>query len=162
MTDSGIELDHIVRLIRLVETRGLAELIVEDGDWTVRIRGAAYRPRRARLAQAPAEPAAQAGAGPSGTPTPAEPAPEPEGNGRTAIEAPMVGIFFRSASPDDPPFVEVGDRVEVGQTIGLIEAMKVFSEIPSDYAGVVAAIAAANGQLVKEGEPLVYLSAAET
>lgn len=69
----------------------------------------------------------------------------------------MVGIYYASPSPDDPPFVVTGDRIQVGQTIGLIEAMKVFSEIPSDIAGRVVEVAAANGDLVQLGQALLYV-----
>jgi acetyl-CoA carboxylase biotin carboxyl carrier protein len=69
----------------------------------------------------------------------------------------MGGVFYRSPSPDTAPYVEVGDRVEVGQTIGIIEAMKVFSEVPSEHAGTVLELAAKNGSLVRQGDPLIYL-----
>jgi acetyl-CoA carboxylase biotin carboxyl carrier protein len=69
----------------------------------------------------------------------------------------MTGVFYRSARPDSPPFVEIGDHVEIGQTIGLVEAMKVFSEIPAEQAGIVVEIPSRSGQLVREGEPLLYL-----
>jgi acetyl-CoA carboxylase biotin carboxyl carrier protein len=69
----------------------------------------------------------------------------------------MTGVFYRAASPDVPPFVEIGDRIEEGQTVGLIEAMKVFSEIPADRPGRVVEILAASGQLVSQGDPLMRL-----
>ena len=76
---------------------------------------------------------------------------------RVAVESPTVGVFYRSASPDSPPLIEVGDRIEDGQVIGMLEAMKVFSEIVSDHAGVVVEIVARNGALVRQGEVLLYL-----
>jgi acetyl-CoA carboxylase biotin carboxyl carrier protein len=69
----------------------------------------------------------------------------------------MVGVFYRSSGPESPPFVEIGDLVRVGQTVGLIEAMKVFSEIPCDAAGRVVAIPATNGRLVQPGEALLVI-----
>ena len=66
----------------------------------------------------------------------------------------MVGIFYAAGAPGDPPFVNVGDVVMVGQTIGLIEAMKVFSEIPAEASGRVVEIVAASGVLVQQSEPL--------
>lgn len=159
MSDKDIALSEIERLIRLVETHHLTELIVEEGGTRIRIRGAGYAARsRPAAAQSPQEDA----------PFVEEeeafylPPPMPEtdaksGGNRVAVESPMIGVFYRSPGPDQPPFVEVGDMVEVGQPIGLIEAMKVFSEIPSEHAGRVAEIAAANGKLVRTGEPLIYL-----
>ena len=75
----------------------------------------------------------------------------------TPVESPMVGVFYRSPSPADPPFVEVGDRVESGQTIGLVEAMKVFNEITAESGGIVAKINVESGQLVETGAPLIML-----
>jgi acetyl-CoA carboxylase biotin carboxyl carrier protein len=77
------------------------------------------------------------------------------------ILSPLVGIFYRAASPDSPPFVEIGDSVEAGQTIGVVEAMKVFNEIITECPGVVAAIPTGNGELVQADQPLVILSPAE-
>ena len=74
-----------------------------------------------------------------------------------ALESPMVGVYYRSPTPDDPPFVNVGDTIKVGQTVGLIEAMKVYSELPSDVSGRVVRLAAENGALVQQGEPLLYV-----
>jgi len=73
------------------------------------------------------------------------------------IASPLVGTFYRSSSPDMPPLVEVGDRVEVGQPLCIVEAMKVFNEITADRAGAVLAIPAQNGQLVQVGQVLVVL-----
>lgn len=74
-----------------------------------------------------------------------------------ALESPMVGVFYRSPSPEDPPFVSVGDLVRVGQTIGLIEAMKVYSEVPSETAGRVTETPVESGKLVQQGQPLIFV-----
>ena len=73
------------------------------------------------------------------------------------ITAPMIGTFYYAPTPGDPPFVNVGDPVEAGQTIGIIEAMKIMNEIPAEHAGVVAEFLAANGQPVEYGQPLLRL-----
>ena len=85
---------------------------------------------------------------------------EPEGDIYNIV-APLVGVFYRAPAPDAPPFVEVGDIVEVGMEIGLIEAMKVFSPIPSEVAGEVVAVPASNAGLVQQGEILVRIRVAE-
>jgi acetyl-CoA carboxylase biotin carboxyl carrier protein len=77
------------------------------------------------------------------------------------VPSPLVGIFYRQSSPDTPSFVEVGDTVTAGQTIGIVEAMKVFNEITTDKAGTVIAIPAENGKLVQADQPLVILDVLE-
>jgi acetyl-CoA carboxylase biotin carboxyl carrier protein len=93
--------------------------------------------------------------GPVLSPYPLE--PEPRASRGTAVPSPMMGIFYESASPGDPPFIRVGDEIRVGQTIGLIEAMKVFSEVPSELAGRVLEVAAHNGEIVQLGQALLYV-----
>lgn len=75
----------------------------------------------------------------------------------TAIVSPMVGVFYQSKTPDDPPFVQVGERVEIGQVVGLVEAMKTFNEIASEIEGEVVAVVADNATLVETGAPLVWV-----
>ena len=74
------------------------------------------------------------------------------------ITAPMIGTFYHAPAPGEPPFVEVGDPVEAGQIVGIIEAMKIMNEIPSEHAGVVAEILVAAGQPVEYGQPLLRLT----
>jgi acetyl-CoA carboxylase biotin carboxyl carrier protein len=74
------------------------------------------------------------------------------------ITAPMIGVFYRSPAPHDPPFVEVGDQVVVGQTIGIIEAMKIMNEIAATHAGTVQSILVTNAQAVEYGSPLLRLT----
>ncbi len=75
----------------------------------------------------------------------------------TAIVSPMVGVFYQSKTPDDPAFVQVGERVEIGQVVGLVEAMKTFNEIASEIEGEVVAIVAENATLVETGAPLIWV-----
>src|SRR5688572_24956064 len=93
-------------------------------------------------------------------PAPAAPAPAaegPAGQEGHVVKAPMVGTFYRSASPDAKPFVEVGQALKEGETICIIEAMKLMNEIEADAAGVVKAILVENGQPVEYGQPLFIL-----
>jgi acetyl-CoA carboxylase biotin carboxyl carrier protein len=143
MTD-GERVEAVRRLLHLVDSFGLAELTIEEGDLKVRILG------EERNAAAPM-------ASPVGSEAP-RPAAAPALDHRYhAILSPMTGVFYRSASPDVPPFVEPGDRVEEGQAVGLIEAMKLFSEIPADRSGRVIEILAPNGKLVSQDDPLMLL-----
>ena len=73
------------------------------------------------------------------------------------LTAPLTGTFYRSATPDTPPFIEVGQSVEVGDTIGVLEAMKVFNEVPAEVGGTVLNIPAQSGTLIQRGDPLVVL-----
>lgn len=136
-------LEAVHRLLRLVDSYGLAELVVEEDGLKVTIRGG-------ETGQSP-EPLLL-----SGTPAPAS-SRTIEESPLHAVVSPMTGVFYRSASPDAPPFVEPGDRVEEGQVIGLIEAMKVFSEIPADRSGRVAKVLVPDGQLVSQGDTLMLL-----
>jgi acetyl-CoA carboxylase biotin carboxyl carrier protein len=134
-------------LVQLFRERGLDELVVEDDSFKLRLsRG---RPER------DAAPAVRAGGAPRG-PQPA--ATRRPGKGRTvAVRAPLIGVFYRAASPDSPSFVEMGDVVEEGQTVCIVEAMKVFNEIKAEWNGRVVAIPPENGALVQTGDPLVVL-----
>lgn len=76
------------------------------------------------------------------------------------VRAPMVGTFYRSEAPDKPPFVEVGDRVQAGQTLGLMEVMKLYSDLKSEVEGTVARVDAAHAQLVEYDEPLLWIEPA--
>ena len=150
MAEFGFELDDIKRLIRLVESRGLERLRVEEEGTVIEILG-----RRSPMAEQPAAiPQAESVL----EVQPAESEPEVETiEERIPIVSPVVGVYYRSPSPDSAPFVEVGDLVKVGQPVGLIEAMKVFSEVVSDHAGIVAEVVARNAALIKQGEVLLYL-----
>jgi acetyl-CoA carboxylase biotin carboxyl carrier protein len=105
--------------------------------------------------------AASAAAAPGAAPTmgsaaSAAGAPAPAANVKRVV-APLTGVFYRSASPDSEPFVQVGDRIENGEVICILEAMKLFNEIQSDYGGTVARIVPENGELVSQGEDLFWI-----
>jgi len=139
----GQTLDYLGQLLRLADEERLSELHVEADGVAIRI---CRRP--AEVAPAP----------PHAAPL-AAPAAEPRSD-LIHIRSPLVGVFYRGASPDDEPYASVGQLVEVGETIGLVEAMKVFNEITSDVSGRVVEILADNGQLVHAGDPLIALEPA--
>jgi acetyl-CoA carboxylase biotin carboxyl carrier protein len=155
-----MDLRKLKKLIDLVQESGIAELEITEGEEKVKIvkgGGISVVPVAASTA-APAAPAAE-------TPRPAAPAPAgpapsetpPAGPEGHVVKAPMVGTFYRSSSPDAKAFVEVGQSIKEGQTICIIEAMKLMNEIEADAGGVVKAILVENGQPVEYGQPLFIL-----
>jgi acetyl-CoA carboxylase biotin carboxyl carrier protein len=152
-----MDLRKVKALIDLVEKSGIAELEITEGEERVRItRHAMAPPAMAMAAPMPmAVPVAAAPQAPAAAdPAPAAAAAEPEGH---TLKSPMVGTFYRAASPGAKPFVELGQTVAEGDTLCIIEAMKLLNEIEADKAGVVKAILAENGQPVEYGEPLFVI-----
>jgi len=155
-----MDLRKLKKLIELVEESGIGELEITEGEEKVRIVKGGSGAGQAHMA-APAIAPPSAGAAtpqPAAGPAPAGGAPEapavPPGH---VIKAPMVGTFYRASTPGAKPFVEVGETVTVGQTICIIEAMKLMNEIECDEGGVVKAILVENGDPVEYGEPLVVI-----
>ena len=149
------QLAALERLLSLAERYGLAELRVEEDGLVVTIRN---QPLVA------AGSAAEAGAVAAyyGPELPVEESPAAaEPDTAHLLLAPMTGTWYRTPSPDDPPFVSEGDAVEVGQTVGLIEAMKVFSDVPSDVAGTVLEFLIPSGKLVQQGDPILRVQLLE-
>ena len=150
-----MDLRKLKTLIELVESSGIAELEIEEGEERVRItRAVAAAPIAAAAAPVTAVIAPAAAPAPVLAEVPALPT-EPEGH---MVKSPMVGTFYRAASPGTKSFVEVGDLVEVGDTLCIIEAMKLMNEIESDKAGVVKQVLVENGQAVEFGQPLVVIA----
>ena len=155
-----MDLRKLKKLIDLVEESGIAELEVTEGEEKVRIvkhTVVAAAPQTYLVPPAPA--------GVAGAPAPREKTTafdddledeneEAEGE---VVKSPMVGTFYRAASPDAAPFVEVGDSVKAGDTLCIIEAMKLLNEIESEFTGTVKEILVENGQPVEYGEPLFII-----
>ncbi len=149
-----MDLRKLKKLIDLVEESGISELELTEGEEKVRISRASAQAPAPQIVHA-APQAAIAPAAAATTEAPAAEAPAAH-NGHT-VESPMVGTFYRASSPEASAFVEVGDQVEVGDTLCIIEAMKLLNEIESDQAGVVKKILVENGQPVEFGEPLFVI-----
>ena len=149
-----MDLRKLKTLIELVETSGIAELEIQEGEERVRITRSLAAAQNLGGSTATSTAAALA-TGPA--PAPAASAPPPAAEGHV-VKSPMVGTFYRSATPGSKPFVEVGDAVEEGGTLCIVEAMKLMNEIEADKSGVVKAILSENGQPVEFGQPLVVLS----
>jgi acetyl-CoA carboxylase biotin carboxyl carrier protein len=158
-----MDLDKIQRLLEIVAESGMAEVKVEEGDFKLTVR-AKVPERAAPLVQAapaalPAAPVVEAAAPAPAAPA-APPAPAAPGSGanEALVQAPIVGTFYASPSPDEPAFVAVGDRVEVGQTLCIIEAMKLMNEIQSEVAGTVTQILVQNATPVEFDQPLFVVA----
>jgi acetyl-CoA carboxylase biotin carboxyl carrier protein len=150
-----MDLRKLKKLIDLVEASGIAELEITEGEEKVRIaKSVAGQPMM--MAHAPQPQyfqAAAPAAAPAAAAAPAEDA-VPEGH---IVRSPMVGTFYRAPAPGAKNFAEVGQTVNVGDTLCIIEAMKLLNEIEADQGGVIKAILVENGQPVEYGEPLFVI-----
>ena len=157
-----MDLRKLKTLIDLVQQSGIAELEITEGEERVRISRGGSGAQPAAPVQVYTLPQAGPATAMAGTPAAAG-APAPSAEGEAApeghvIRSPMVGTFYRSSAPGAKSFVEVGQAVKAGDTICIIEAMKLLNEIEADRDGTVKAILAENGQPVEYGEPLFILS----
>jgi acetyl-CoA carboxylase biotin carboxyl carrier protein len=147
-----MDLRKLKTLIDLVSESNISELEIAEADGKVRI------VKASALAAPAAAPAAHPAPAVVAAPVeraPAEPAPPaPTGN---VVKSPMVGTFYRSASPGSDPFIEIGSTVKVGDPICIIEAMKIMNEIEADAAGTIREILCENGQAVEFGQPLFVI-----
>jgi acetyl-CoA carboxylase biotin carboxyl carrier protein len=150
-----MDLRKLKKLIDLVQESGIAELEITEGEEKVRINrvgipghpGMMAMPQTA-TSMAPA-PVAMAVAAPV-----AEVPAEPEGH---VVKSPMVGTFYRSSAPGAKPFVEIGQTINAGETLCIIEAMKLLNEIEADQSGIVKKVMVENGQPVEYGQPLFII-----
>jgi acetyl-CoA carboxylase biotin carboxyl carrier protein len=157
-----MDLRKIKKLIDLLEESNLAELEIKEGEEIVRL---SRLPKgmvgTLPMVAAPAAPAPVRVEAPAASPV-AVPAETPAGGGKAlpdghVVKAPMVGTFYASANPDSPPFAKVGQAVKAGETLGIIEAMKMFNQIEADVAGTVLAVLVSNGQPVEFDEPMFVI-----
>ena len=154
-----MDLRKLKTLIDLVSDSNVSELEITEAEGKVRIVKSAPAVVQSYVAPAPvmapvaavAAPAAPVAAAPAAEPVAAA---EPSGH---AVKSPMVGTFYRSSSPGAAPFVEVGSVVKEGDTLCIVEAMKILNEIESDKAGTVKEILCVNGQAVEYGQPLFII-----
>ncbi len=153
--------DEIRDLIKLATETGIAELEVQRGQDRVRIRRAGFSNQEITIA-APAvaanHPASAAAAATAASAVSSEPPRErheaPADPNLTLVKSPIVGTFYESPSPDAPPFVQVGQRIQPGQVLCIIESMKLMNEIEAEIAGVIESQLVRNGQAVEYGEAL--------
>ena len=147
-----MDLRKLKKLIDLVQESGISELEVTEGEEKVRI--AKYPPASATVAAPPPAPIHIAATPTNTTAAPDDAPPLPDGH---VVKSPMVGTFYRAASPGAAPFVDVGQKVATGDRLCIIEAMKLMNEIESDFDGTVKAVLVDNGQPVEYGQPLFVI-----
>lgn len=148
-----MDIRTIKKLIELLDSSGVAEIEVKEGESSVRIsRMPANMPQMVMSAPMAAPAPAAAPQAPAAAATVVE-----EGLSGHVVKSPMVGTFYRAASPDAKPFAEVGQQVKAGDTICIIEAMKMFNQIEADKSGVIKAVLCENGQPVEFDQPLIII-----
>lgn len=153
-----MDIRKIKKLIELVEESGISELEISEGEESVRISRAAPAASFPVMQQAYAapvqQPALSAAVAPAAEAAPAAAAAEISGH---IVRSPMVGTFYRTPSPEAKAFIEVGQKVNVGDTLCIVEAMKMMNQIEADKSGTVKAILVESGQPVEFDEPLVVI-----
>ena len=149
-----MDIRKVKKLIELLDESGIAEIEITEGEDSVRI---------SRYSQnAPAAPVAMSYAPPTAAPAAVAPAAaevapaEPEEEG-FLVPAPMVGTFYAASSPGAAPYVQVGDRINEGDTLCIIEAMKMMNQIDADVSGVIKSIRVQNGEAVEYGQTLIVI-----
>ncbi|MGM8449150.1 acetyl-CoA carboxylase biotin carboxyl carrier protein [Enterobacter bugandensis] len=153
-----MDIRKIKKLIELVEESGISELEISEGEESVRISRAAPAASFPVMQQAYAAPVQQPALSAAVAPAAAEAAPAAaaEISGHI-VRSPMVGTFYRTPSPDAKAFIEVGQKVNVGDTLCIVEAMKMMNQIEADKSGTVKVILVESGQPVEFDEPLVVI-----
>ena len=152
-----MDLRKLKKLIDLVEESGISELELTEGEEKVKISRNTFTPPQTQLTQNQAALNAQQIVKLEEPPISNEERKTAIANDSNAINSPMVGIFYRAASPDSSPFIEVGSSVKKGDTLCIIEAMKLLNEIECDRDGIIKKILIENGQPVEFGEPLFII-----
>ena len=156
-----MDIRKVKKLIELLDESGIAEIEITEGEESVRI--SRYAQGAPVAAAAPAPVAAPAPAAPAPAATaevsapPAAAAPAPAEDDGYDVKSPMVGTFYSSSSPGAAPYVQVGDRVSEGDTICIIEAMKMMNQIEADVSGVIKSIRVQNGEPVEYGQTLFVI-----
>jgi len=144
------------RLVELVAEHNLAELEIEDGSLRISVKGVVAPVAETQVAHSFVQTGLPHPAPAGSAPAPAAVAVDKRA-GLKPLESPMVGTFYSAAAPEDPPFIKPDDSMSVAQNIGLIEAMKVYSEIPAEASGRIVEIVVKNGDLVQLGQALAYV-----
>ncbi len=159
-----IDLNQIRELLSVVSQTDITELTLEFGDQKITIKKnvvqiaatsiIAESPVNPAVAQAPAKQISFEPAAVAPPPPPKAEEPTSASNGYVAVTSPMVGTFYRATSPTAPPFVDIGDRIAIGQTVCIIEAMKLMNDMPAEVSGKIVKVCVDNGTTVEYGQTL--------
>jgi len=153
-----MDIRKVKKLIELLQESGISEIEVHEGEESVRITSHHISNSQQAVVQAPQVPVAIPQANVDSAPMQNAPeTPLPAVDEGHVIKSPMVGIFYSSASPDVPAFVEIGQTVEKGEVLCIIEAMKIMNQIEADTSGVLSKIYVENGEPVEYGQPLYVI-----
>jgi acetyl-CoA carboxylase biotin carboxyl carrier protein len=153
-----MDLRKLKTLIDLVSESGISELEVNEGEDRVRIVNAGAPASAGHVVYANPAPVSAPATQPAPAAVPAPAPEEPAAESGFVARSPMVGTFYRAPNPESPNFVNIGDTVKVGQTLCIIEAMKLLNEIESEQAGVIKEILCENGQGVEFDQPLFIIA----
>ena len=166
----GLTDEDVREILRIIDESELDELRIETPDFRLHVRRGGAPLPRVEAAEAPPPRAAPAMPGSDGAAAPearepgaeaappAAPGPSDSPNGATAIEAPMLGTFYRASAPGEQPFVDVGSKVDPDTVVCLIEVMKMMNSVKAGVAGTVVEVCASNAELVEYGEPLFRIN----
>ena len=149
------DLDTISSLAVIINDKELSEITITEGGRTITIKGKKCVPAP-MMGMPPMPPMPPMGAG-APEPQPQTAPAKDEVNGGNIVKAPIVGTYYRSPSPDKPPFVKIGDKVKKGDVIMIIESMKLMNEVQSEFDGVVERILVADGQAVEFDQPIMII-----
>ena len=158
-----IDFDQIRELLAVVSQTEITELTIESGDEMITVRKAPPAQSATALEIPPNPVSAVSAATPQALASEVgasdiQASETPESNGLVPIASPMVGTFYRSPSPSAPPFVDIGDVINIGQTICIIEAMKLMNDLPSEVSGRIVKVCVENGTTVEYGQPLFMVN----
>ena len=145
----ALPLEEVERLVDLVRESGVGEIRVRRGEVEITVKARPEAPASQRDPGAGSQSVRESAAGPE--------VPSPELDGLHAVRSPLVGTFYRAPAPGEDPYVEVGDSIRAGETLCIVEAMKLMNEIPADVSGEVVEVLADNAAGVEYDQPLFYL-----
>jgi acetyl-CoA carboxylase biotin carboxyl carrier protein len=151
--DAPFDFDRLVKLVEMMEKHGLTEISLQRGDEKWKLRRGPETAVPLMTASFPA-PATDSLTQATGAPASALPQPPSKNDGSVTINSPTVGTYYASPTPDDPPFVSIGSVVQPETVVCIVEAMKVFNQIPAEVSGTVVEVLVKNGDSVEFGQPL--------
>ncbi|WP_158860466.1 acetyl-CoA carboxylase biotin carboxyl carrier protein [Lunatibacter salilacus] len=154
---------EIQELIDFISHSGLAEVKIETDEFKLSIKKSADAPAAVRMVETPAQMVTSHNSAPSpqNTPSPSSTSADEVNIRHKEIKSPMIGTFYRSSNPETGPFVSVGDTIQAGQTVGIIEAMKLFNEIDAEISGKIVKVLVENSSPVEFDQPLFLIEVAE-